>query len=591
LALLKSQEYLSWASVQDIVFLRVQQTATPRIKITTFSMTIIDDLAIKYFCSNDQIHQNMKIALAQINPKVGALGENAQKITVYCEKACRNDAEVIVFPELSICGYPPEDLLHRAGFIERCEKKVSELAAKLDKSRYVIVGTPLREGKLLFNAAAVLHAGKVLYIYKKQILPNYSVFDEKRYFSPGSEPLIFKLNKTRLALTICEDLWDRGPAAKAKAQGAEIILNLNASPYHIDKHKLRTAEMAKRAEENSLGIVYVNQVGGQDELIFDGSSFVMNQQGKIISQAESFSECLQIIDTVDLPNLKPVVEDYSRLEQIHKALVLGIKDYVNKNHFKGVLLGLSGGIDSALTLALAVEALGPLAVQVVLMPSRFTADMSIDDSLKMAKTLGVEHTIISIEKPFTAFLDILEPALKNKKFTVTEENVQARIRGIILMALSNKTGRMLLTTGNKSEMAVGYATLYGDMAGGFAPLKDVSKTLVYELSNWINRKTEIIPARIITREPSAELAPNQADTDSLPPYEILDPILERYVEKYQCTSEIIQAGFSAEVVKRITKMVDRNEYKRRQSPPGCRITKRAYGKDRRYPITNGFVSE
>lgn len=532
----------------------------------------------------------MKIALAQINPTVGALSTNADKIIAYTHKAYQQQAEVVVFPELAICGYPPEDLLHRTGFIERCEQTIVELAQTIEPDIYVILGTPSRIDNSLFNTAVVLFAGKVTHFYQKQNLPNYSVFDEKRYFEPGTKPLVFKINDTKCAITICEDLWGDVPAKQAVKAGAELLINLNASPYHADKVKMREQAMGQQARDNKIGIVYVNQVGGQDELVFDGASFVMNSKGEIIKRGASCAEDLMFIESSKIDSLPVEKMAQTHLAQIHAALVLGVKDYVSKNHFEGVLLGLSGGIDSALTLALAVEALGADKVNVVLMPSRFTADMSNNDAIVQAQTLDVHHQTISIEQPFSAFLQTLNPVLNNEKFTVTEENIQARIRGIILMALSNQTGKMLLTTGNKSEMAVGYATLYGDMAGGFAPLKDVSKTLVYALSNWTNREKEIIPQRVITRPPSAELAPDQVDTDSLPPYDILDKILERYVEQYQCVSEIIGAGFAKDDVIRITKMVDRNEYKRRQSPPGIRITQRAYGKDRRYPITNGFVS-
>jgi len=532
----------------------------------------------------------MKIALAQINPTVGALANNCAKIARYVQKAKDQQATVVVFSELIVSGYPPEDLLHRDGFVASCKQAIDDLARKLARDIYVIIGAPFKEKTKLYNAALVSFNGKIQYVYKKQLLPNYSVFDEKRYFSPGAKPLVIEIEKTKCAITICEDLWDSSPAALAKNAGAEIILNLNASPYHLGKEQIRAQKIAKRAKENNLDIIYVNQVGGQDELVFDGGSFVMNKKGVIVTQAPVFKESLKIVDTAAIKSLKPAKTKYSKLSHTYQALVLGIKDYVQKNHFDSVLLGLSGGIDSALTLALAVEALGADKVEAVLMPSRFTAAISIEDSLKMVETLNVKHQTISIEKPFSSFLKVLAPVLNNKTFTVTEENVQARIRGIILMALSNQKRSMLLTTGNKSEMAVGYATLYGDMAGGFAPLKDVSKTLVYELSVWINRKTTIIPTRIIERPPSAELAADQVDTDNLPPYDILDPILERYVERYQCVAEIVKAGFAEDTVKKIAKMVDRNEYKRRQSPPGVRITQRAYGKDRRYPITNGFVS-
>jgi NAD+ synthase (glutamine-hydrolysing) len=425
-------------------------------------------------------------------------------------------------------------------------------------------------------------------------LPNYSVFDEKRYFTAGNSPCIVETGKGKIGVTICEDIWQDGPVTQAVQAGAELILNLNASPYHVDKQDERLEMVAEQARLNSVPVVYVNMVGGQDELVFDGGSFAVDASGTCVLQAPVFSEDLSLIEiTRSDEGLQPVPSvlesDLPRIENIYRALVLGVRDYALKNGFKGAVIGLSGGIDSALTLAIASDALGAENVEAVLMPSRYTQSMSIEDAREQAEVLGVHHQTITIEPMFTAFIDSLKETFAAAPVDATEENIQARCRGIILMAISNKQGRIVLTTGNKSEMAVGYATLYGDMAGGYAVIKDVPKMLVYELANWRNSQSQVIPQRVIDRPPSAELADDQKDEDSLPAYEILDPILEMYVEKELGIEEIIASGFDRDTVRKVLRLVDLNEYKRKQAAPGVRISKIAFGRDRRYPITSGYM--
>jgi NAD+ synthase (glutamine-hydrolysing) len=460
---------------------------------------------------------------------------------------------------------------------------------------HLVVGYPrVVEGKR-YNAAGVLRDGAIVAEYHKALLPNYSVFDEKRYFEPGGAPCVVDIKGTPVGLTICEDIWFPLPAARAREAGARLLLNLNASPFHKGKAPEREELVGKRANENGLPIVYVNLVGGQDELVFDGGSFAVDRQGRLAHRLDYFVEAQGLVEIgadgacrdASGPPAAPLAEE----EAIYRALVLGVRDYVRKNGFRGAVLGLSGGIDSALVLCLAVDALGADQVEVLSMPSRYTADMSNEDAALQAARLGVKRRVIPIEPAFDAFLDLLAEEFRGLPSDVTEENIQARCRGILLMAVSNKTGRILLTTGNKSEMSVGYATLYGDMAGGFAPIKDLPKTLVYQLARWRNRGGEIIPRRVIEREPSAELRADQRDTDSLPPYEILDPILQRYVEDDASIAEIVAEGYGADTVRRVVRMVDRNEYKRRQAPPGIKITRRAFGRDRRYPLTSGFRPE
>lgn len=527
----------------------------------------------------------LKISLAQVNLLVGDVAANAKKILKF-SLAARDEqrADLVIFPELTLTGYPPEDLLLRDSLLDWCERALLDLAP-LVTGIDVVIGLPIRDSQGLRNSAVVLRGGKVLVQYNKQVLPNYGVFDEMRYFVADHQTCVFDCKGVQVGLTICEDIWQSEPAQATVAAGAELIVNINASPFHQCKQKARLEVLTQRVTETGVPIIYVNNVGGQDELVFDGQSVVITPEG-VGLQAPGFEEVLQEVDwpLTQHTDFRPCDE----IAEIYRALVLGVRDYVTKNGFPGVLLGLSGGIDSALTLAVAVDALGADSVNVVMMPSRYTADMSRDDAAEEAKTLGVHFDVISIESTFKAFLDLLEPAFEGLPVDSTEENIQARCRGIILMALSNKTGRMLLTTGNKSEMAVGYATLYGDMAGGFAPLKDCSKTLVYSLSRYRNTISPVIPERVIVRPPSAELRDDQQDSDSLPPYDVLDPILEAFIERDESVAEIIAAGFDPDVVARIANMVLRNEYKRRQAPPGVRITQRGFGKDRRYPITSGY---
>ena len=536
----------------------------------------------------------LRIAIMQMNSTVGDIVGNTKTLIGSCITANdEHNCDVVIFPELSLTGYPPEDLIFRSSLFSQLSDSLHEIL-KSTENGHVIFGYPVKQGNQTFNACSVLSQDLIACTYFKQVLPNYSVFDEKRYFEAGDKPCIIDLKGIPTALSICEDIWDRSVCEQAAQAGAKLMININASPYHIDKLSLRKQILKQRVEETGLNIVYVNMVGGQDELVFDGGSMTIDNQGNIDFQAPQFEEGLYIVDfTLDenghfsTPTEYPI-QNISREESIYKALVLGVRDYVRKNGFSGTIIGLSGGIDSALTLCIAVDALGKDNVEAVIMPSRYTSAMSMEDARSMVKLLGVKSHIISIEKPFGAFTECLQPVFENLPVDSTEENIQSRCRGILLMAISNKTGKLVLTTGNKSEMSVGYATLYGDMAGGFAPLKDVSKTLVYKLSNWRNQQSHVIPQRIIDRPPTAELRENQLDQDSLPPYDVLDPILERYIEHDQSPVEIIKAGYDEETVKKVVLMVDRNEYKRRQAAPGVRITQRAFGRDRRYPITSGY---
>ena len=535
----------------------------------------------------------MLVTIAQINPHVGAITKNSNKIIECIETArTKHNSGLIIFPELVVTGYPPEDLLLRPKLEQQVESAlltICHAAKKID----VILGFPKKYQGNLHNACAYITGGKIADIYYKRKLPNYGVFDEMRYFQPGRDICMIKLDNIKTGLSICEDLWSGMHAGEIKNAGGELLININASPYYQHILEDRKKLLKQRAGETGLNIIYVNQVCGQDELVFDGGSMVIDSDGEIIFEAPQFEEGIYCVDIrkdnsglTFSPGQHP--PGISHEESIYNALILGIRDYVTKNGFSGVVIGLSGGVDSALTLALATDALGPDKIEVLLMPSRYTSKISIDDAKNMAQTLKVNYRVVPIEEPFAAFLNILAPLFKNLPADATEENIQARCRGILLMAVSNKTGKMVLTTGNKSEMAVGYATLYGDMAGGFAPLKDVSKTLVYALARWRNSRGAIIPQRIIDRPPSAELREDQKDEDSLPPYSILDPILERYIELDQSPQEIVAAGFDSKTVIDIVNMVDKNEYKRRQAAPGIKISKRAFGRDRRYPITSGY---
>lgn len=532
---------------------------------------------------------SLKIALAQINLLVGGVSANCHKIIAAAQQA-RDEygADLVVFPELTITGYPPEDLLLRPDFIAASTQALADIAQQV-QGIDIVLGFPEPTAHGLCNSAAVLRAGAVLCVYRKNLLPNYGVFDEQRYFVAGQEVCLFELKGHKIALTICEDIWHDQVLRKNQQAGAELILTLNASPFHAGKMQQREAVVCQHLQQLGMPLVYVNLVGGQDELIFDGASFVVNQQGEIVQRLAEFVEEIRVVEFVDqVPQAGLCAPLYPPVASVYQALVLGVRDYVQKNGFKGALLGLSGGIDSALVLALAVDALGADKVLAVLMPSCYTQSMSVDDAIAEAQALAVPYEIIPIAPAVDAFNAMLAEVFAGTAQDTTEENIQARCRGVILMAMSNKQGKILLTTGNKSEMSVGYATLYGDMAGGFAPIKDVPKLLVYALSHYRNSLGVVIPERVLTRPPSAELAPDQVDADSLPIYEHLDPILQRYIEQDQTAEEIIAAGFAEAEVQRAISLVDRNEYKRRQSPPGIKITTRAFGRDRRYPITSGY---
>jgi NAD+ synthase (glutamine-hydrolysing) len=533
----------------------------------------------------------LRIALGQLNLLVGDVSGNAAKMIAAARRA-RDElkAHAIVFPELALTAYPPEDLLLRPEFSVRVELGLGEMLKQISGID-VIVGYPKRQYGKLFNAASLLRDGKVAATYYKHALPNYGVFDEKRYFAPGTDSCVINLHGVSVGITICEDIWGMGPVEQAEGAGAQLMFNLNASPYHLKKGQERFEVVAHRARNNGVPIIYLNLVGGQDELVFDGDSFVVDASGKMTQRAPAFVEGLYLVE-IDTDSQAPIpgliMPELSEEESVYSALVLGVRDYVDKNGFAGVVIGLSGGIDSALTLCIAVDAIGASRVEAVMMPSPFTAPMSIEDARVQALMLGVKYSFIPIDRLFDAFREVLKEEFHGRKPDTTEENIQARIRGTLLMAISNKIGKMVLTTGNKSEMAVGYATLYGDMAGGFAAIKDVPKMLVYRLAEYRNKIKPVIPQRVFERPPSAELAPNQKDSDSLPPYPVLDPIIERYVEQDQSIDDIIAAGFDAESVRRVVAMIDRNEYKRRQAAPGVRITPRAFGRDRRYPITSGY---
>lgn len=534
-----------------------------------------------------------KVVMAQLNFMVGDIQGNTQKIldTAVATEQAQGKA-ILVFSELCITGYPPEDLLLRPAFIDEVEISLNKLSRELPPELGVVVGHPARVDQKLANAASLIHEGAVKCTYHKQCLPNYGVFDEKRYFYPGNSSCLFDWFGMKIGLTICEDVWCKGPIEDAARAGADWVININGSPFHMGRVAERALVVGEKAKANGVPIVYVNQIGGQDELVFDGASFIVDHKGEVVQRLKQFEEDVQAAMFLDkTPQKVPesLTDDADFEHSVYQALVLGVRDYVNKNRFKGAVIGLSGGIDSALTLAIAVDALGVERVQAVMMPSRYTSDMSIEDAQAEARALGVRYHVVPIEPMFKTFSEQLEPLFTGLPMDATEENIQARCRGVLLMAISNKFGGIVLTTGNKSEMAVGYATLYGDMAGGYAAIKDVPKTLVYRLAQYRNSVAAVIPQSVIDRPPSAELAPDQVDEDTLPPYDVLDPILEYYVEKDYSPRDIVNAGFQAQVVERIVAMVDRNEYKRRQAPPGVRITPKAFGRDRRYPITSGYT--
>jgi NAD+ synthase (glutamine-hydrolysing) len=540
------------------------------------------------------------IAIAQLNCVVGDLKGNSDRILASAEKARAGGASLLLTPELALCGYPPEDLLLRNGFYRDCAEALAALAARLASldGLDVVVGHPHQENGRRYNAASVLRGGRVVETYFKRALPNYTVFDEQRYFSPGEKPCVFERQGVRFGINICEDTWESSkdadraggsaPMLAAKA-GAQVLLVLNASPYHVRKHTSRYDVMRERVAETGLPLVYANLVGGQDELVFDGASFVLDASGKVVCSLPSFEEGLAFVTLVEgAPQPAALAPELSIEAEIYQALCLGVRDYIGKNRFPGALLGLSGGVDSALTLAIACDALGADKVRAVMMPSQYTADISLEDSREMVKILGVRYDEIPIRPVFDAFLHSLAKDFEGLPVDATEENLQARSRGTIMMALSNKFGSIVLTTGNKSEMAVGYATLYGDMAGGFAVVKDLAKVWVYRLCHYRNSLGRVIPERILTRAPSAELRPNQTDQDSLPPYEVLDPIIAAYMENDMSPADIVAQGFKVEDVRRIVELIHRNEYKRRQAPIGIRITHRGFGKDWRYPITSRY---
>ena len=536
----------------------------------------------------------LKIALAQIDCTVGDLAGNAAKILAAADTARRLGADLLLTPELALCGYPPEDLLLRPDFYRACAHELDALAARLPLP--ALVGYPEAHAGARYNAAALLADGRVAANYRKQRLPTCGVFDEARYFRSGSAPAVFVVGGVRCGVMICEDVWVAEPAAQARDAGAELLLVLNASPFHMDKQSLRHALLRQRVAENGIPAVYCNAVGGQDELVFDGASFALDAEGVLTHQCAAFKETVVLVELRDhrlLPGTQVAAPPPEKM--VYGALKLGVRDYLGKNGFPGAIVGLSGGIDSALTLSLAVDALGADKVRAVMMPSPWTAQMSLDDSRDMVRRLGVQYDEIPIAAAMEQFAAMLAPTFAQlgakPDGDTTDENVQARIRGVLLMALSNRTGRLVLTTGNKSEMAVGYATLYGDMAGGFAVLKDVFKTRVYRLARWRNTVSEVIPENVIVRPPSAELKPNQTDQDRLPPYEILDAIVEAYMERDESPREMIAAGLPEADVRRVVALLKRNEYKRRQAPPGIRITQRAFGKDWRYPITSQYPDE
>ena len=536
---------------------------------------------------------SLRIALAQLDLLVGDVHGNANHVITTARRAHADQAaDLVLFPELTLSGYPPEDLLFHRGFRLQIESALERVRAEV-RGPHVLLGFPEYTRAGIYNAAALIADGQTVAIHRKAELPNYKVFDEKRYFQPGAQPTIATLKGFRVGLLICEDIWEPESAQLARGSGAELLVVINASPFEIHKQRERELVVRKRVLDVGLPVAYVNLFGGQDELVFDGNSFVMDAQGEVVFRAPPFQAGTYITEFERqgrkvVPKPGPVAPELSDEASIYSALVLGVRDYVSKHGFPGVVMGLSGGVDSALTLAIAVDALGADRVHAVMMPSRYTASMSVQDAEEEVRTLGVKYSILSIEGMFEATLATLRDEFAGRRPDATEENIQSRCRMLLLMGISNKTGRMLLTTGNKSEMAVGYATLYGDMAGGFAPIKDCSKQLVYRLSAYRNSLGPAIPQRVIDRPPSAELRPDQKDSDSLPPYEVLDAILEAFIEEDLTVDEIEARGFDRATIARVLDMVKRNEYKRRQAPPGVRVSRRAFGRDWRYPVTNGY---
>jgi NAD+ synthase (glutamine-hydrolysing) len=541
------------------------------------------------------VEQSLRIFLAQYDLCVGDVDGNSRRVLAAATEAAAAGAHVVLLPELALAGYPPEDLLFHSGFRRQVQAAMQRLCADAPPTVDLVVGYPEYWDKEIYNSAAVIRGGRVYANHRKQALPNYRVFDEKRYFKAGTAPTLLDVQGARVALLVCEDLWESEPARAAHAAGAEALLVVNASPFQMRKQQERESVARQRVTEVGLPLIYVNLVGGQDELVFDGNSFVMSAEGVVTQRLPAWTEASAIVEVVRrdgrlVPVPGAIAPELSEEASVYGALVMGVRDYVGKHRFPGVVMGLSGGIDSALTLAIAVDALGADHVHAVMMPSRYTSQMSLDDAKAQAEGLGVRYSVISIEDMFATTQEALKEQFAGRPWDASEENIQSRCRGVLLMGISNKTGAMLLTTGNKSEMAVGYATLYGDMAGGFAPIKDLSKLLVYRLANYRNAVSAAIPARVIDRPPSAELREDQKDTDSLPPYDVLDPILEAFIEEDLSVDEIAARGFDRATVGRVLEMVKRNEYKRRQAPPGIRISGRAFGRDWRYPITSGYRS-
>lgn len=536
----------------------------------------------------------VKVALAQIELVVGDIAGNTKKIINYSLKA-RDEfyADLVIFPELSICGYPPEDLLFHGSFHKLIEDALIEIRKKVFGIN-IIVGFPEYSQNHIFNACEVINDGETITHYRKQILPNYNVFDEERYFKSGNNSSVFSINGISIGLNICEDVWVPGPMEGALSDGAECIIAINGSPFKKDRQAARENQIKKQIANVKLPVIYLNMVGGQDELVFDGGSFAMSADKEIKFRAPSFEEGLYIVDLESKDSKVKIKKNTSAKllnedASAYQALVMGTRDYIKKHGFPGVVIGLSGGIDSALVATIACDAIGADRVHAVMMPFLYTSEISKEDAAQQAKMLGIRYDVISIESIYEKILTQLNPIFEDSEKDVTEENIQSRCRGLLLMAISNKTGFMLLTTGNKSEMAVGYSTLYGDMAGGFAPIKDCSKSLVYQLARYRNSLNLTIPERVITREPSAELKPNQKDSDSLPDYTVLDSILEAFIEKDLSVDEITKLGFERHIIIKVIDMVKRNEHKRRQAPPGVRVTGRAFGRDWRYPITSGYV--
>ena len=525
----------------------------------------------------------IRIQIAQFNPIVGDIKLNAQKMLDLSIEANNAGAHLIIFPELALTGYPPEDLLFRDGFINQVKDEITNFCNLAPSDISILFGAPNKTDDFLFNSAYLIQNNRIINIYNKQELPNYGVFDEKRYFSSGDDSFVFECQNTKIGVLICEDQWVEGPISSLCQSNIDIVVSLNASPFQLNKQSERINICKNYALKFDITFIYVNMVGGQDEVVFDGNSFMVNNQGDVSLQLPAFKElCVAHIDKTFTPSLA------SNESLIYSAIVLATKDYIQKNTFGGALIGLSGGIDSALTLAIAVDAIGAENVHAIMMPYQFTSDMSLTDSELQAETQGVEFSSIDIHSMVDSFNLSLSDQFRNTSRDTTEENIQSRVRGTLLMALSNKSHKLVLATGNKSEMAVGYATLYGDMCGGFAPLKDISKTMVYQLAKYRNTLSDVIPERVITRPPSAELAPDQVDQDSLPSYDILDDILMRFVEQKQSVNEIIENGHNSEDVSKITSLILRNEYKRRQSAPGPKISSNAFGKERRYPMTSKF---